>query len=208
MESDEPKEEAPKRAWQIEKAKLIVVEGKDDKVFFEAMLEHLMSKNEIQVAMINGKSSYEKKLQGLVNSPDFQRIKSLGLVRDADDNAVCAFESMRNAVERIEFPNPEDKPHISFFVLPDAVSRGKLETMLLRAADIDPAMKCVNEYFGCLKKCGASLPSDEEKAKIQVFIASRPKVPEHLGLAAHQGCWQWNNAVFEPLKDFISLLLH
>jgi hypothetical protein len=78
-----------------------------------------------------------------------------------------------------------------------------LEDLCLRAVAQDPAMLCVKQYFKCLQQQGLSLPDNMSKAKVQVFLASRPKAGLRLGEAAQAGYWPWNENAFEQVRDFL-----
>ena len=78
----------------IESPCVLVVEGKDEEKFFAALLSH-MQVNTVQVIGIGGKTNLTPNLKGLVRTPSFGRVERLGVVRDADDDPVAAFESVR-----------------------------------------------------------------------------------------------------------------
>ena len=197
---------------------LLIVEGKDEELFFEALMKNL-GLTDIQILPIGGKTKLKENLRHLVNKvPDFDMVTSLGIVRDADDDPKAAFQSVSDALKKVKLPvpvsplipsigpNPRNlKYHIkvNVFIMPDENSLGDLEELCLRAVKTDPAMKCVVQYFYCLQHQGLSLPKQMSKAKVHVFLASRAEPDKRLGEAAKAGYWPWNHNAFEKIKNFL-----
>ena len=197
---------------------LLIVEGKDEELFFEALMKNL-GLTDIQILPIGGKTKLRENLRHLVNKvPDFDMVTSLGIVRDADDDPKAAFQSVSDALKEVKLPTPSNplipstgpnprnpKYHIkvNVFIMPDGNSFGDLEELCLRAVKTDPAMECVDEYFDCLKHKALALPKQMSKAKVHVFLASRIKPDKRLGEAAKAGYWPWNHNAFEKIKNFL-----
>ena len=197
---------------------LLIVEGKDEELFFEALIKNL-ELTDIQILPIGGKVRLRENLRHLVNkSSDFYLVTSLGIVRDADDDPKAAFQSVSDALKEVKLPTPSNplipstgpnprnpKYHIkvNVFIMPDGNSFGDLEELCLRAVKTDPAMECVDEYFDCLKHKALALPKQMSKAKVHVFLASRIKPDKRLGEAAKAGYWPWNHNTFEKIKNFL-----
>lgn len=80
-----------------------------------------------------------------------------------------------------------------------------LEDLCLQSVAGDPAMDCVEEYFGCLQKAGVS-PRNLPKAKMQAFLASREKAGLRLGEGAEKGYFDWENPTFNELREFLHSL--
>lgn len=78
-----------------------------------------------------------------------------------------------------------------------------LEDICLKAVAQDPAMFCVEQYFQCLQQQGLSVPSNTSKAKVQVFLASRPEAGKRLGEAAQAGYWPWDDEAFAQATTFL-----
>jgi hypothetical protein len=141
------------------------------------------------------------------------RIVSLGIVRDAErsGNPTDAFRSVCGALRGAGFAVPSQierfegsAPKVGILVLPDAARTGMLEDLCLRSVEDDPVMECINSYFDCVEEKSGSLPKNVPKARVQVFLASRPEYVPHLGLAAHKGYWKWNDRAFDHVKQFLS----
>ncbi|RMD58732.1 hypothetical protein D6833_12510, partial [Candidatus Parcubacteria bacterium] len=169
----------------------------------------------IQIMPIVGKEQLRPNLNALVLSPGFSQITSLSIVRDANANPVAAFQSVRDALRAANLPAPDHplkivggKPRVAVLILPGENSPGMLEDLCLKAVAEDPAMFCVEQYFKCLEQKRLSLPDNMSKAKVQVFLASRPRADLRLGEAAEKGYWPWDHDAFQMVKDFINMLVN
>jgi hypothetical protein len=196
-------------AVKIEKPNVLVVEGREEELFFGALIKHLELQN-IQIMPIGGKGKLRGNLKALAQSPGFSEVIFLGVVRDADANPDTAFQSVRDALQAAGLPTPEcpllpvgEKPRVAVLILPEVDAPGMLEDLCLRAIAQDPAVLCVEQYFKCLQQEGLSLPDNMSKAKVQVFLASRRKAGLRLGEAAQAGYWPWNENAFEQVRDFL-----
>lgn len=194
---------------EILKENLVLVEGHDEKLFFEALLRH-MGINSIQVLPIAGKDNLRPILKMLVASPRFSEVVSLGIVRDADNNPQGAFQSVCGALEIVNLPVPKFPllpngrgPQVTIMILPDGNTPGMLEDVCLRTVGEDSAMFCVEEFFNCLQKQNIPMPRNNSKARVQVFLGSRLEAGKRLGEAAQAGYWPWNHIAVEQIKNFL-----
>ena len=193
---------------------LLVVEGKEDERFFGALIRH-MGLEQIQIIAAEGKTQIRSRIRAIANAPKFVKtVVSLGVLRDADNNPLAAFQSVRDALEAVGLPSPDhplevvgDRPRVGILILPGD-SPGMLEDLCLASVAEDPAMPCVEQYFECLKQKEIPLPNNISKAKVQTFLASRPKAGLRLGEAAEAGYWPWDHEVFRTVKGFIERLIH
>ena len=194
---------------EITQPSLLVVEGREEELFFGALIKHLGLQH-IQVMGVGGKTNLRRNLKALTLSPRFAQVISLGVVRDANNNPGAAFQSVRDALHAVNLPAPEralmpagDSPQVFVMILPGEGSPGMLEDLCLRAVVQDPAMLCVERYFECLQQEDLSLPDNMSKARVQVFLASRRKARLRLGVAAQAGYWPWDKKAFEQVRNFL-----
>jgi hypothetical protein len=189
---------------------LLLVEGKDDAIFFKSMMEY-MGIDGIEIWNIEGKTQFRTRLSVLKMDMAFKSmVTSLGIVRDADDDPESALMSIKDALKASGFDVPDrsfisagSRPRVTFAILPDD-SPGMLESICLKSIESDPAMGCVDNYFECLKTTCQIEPKNIHKAKVQVFLASREKVGLDLRRAAQAGYWKFDHDVFAPVRDFLS----
>ena len=191
----------------ISGTKLLIVEGKDDKNFFSALNRHL-DLTEIQIMDIGGKTLLADNLQGLVRAPGFNRVVSVGVIRDADKNADGAFKSVCFALEGAHLGVPArpllpagGRPIVMAMIITEM-----LEDLCLRSVADDPAVACIEDYFQCIDKNLDRGPNNLSKAKVQAFLASRKRPVASVGLAAKKGYWPWGSPAFDEVKQFLTML--
>jgi len=194
---------------EIAKPNLLLVEGREDELFFGALVKHLGLQN-IQIMGIAGKTNLRRNLKALILSPRFTEVISLGVVRDANDDPSAAFQSVHDALQAVNLPAPGrplepagDSPQVTVMILPEEGAPGMLEDLCLKSVGQDSAMLCTAQYFQCLQQEGLTLPDNMSKAKVQVFLASRRKAGLRLGEAAQAGYWPWDEEAFERVRDFL-----
>lgn len=193
----------------ILKPKVLVAEGKDEENFFEALLKH-MCLHDIQVMGIGGKTQIRGRIKALINSPGFNNVISLGIIRDADDDPVAAFQSVCEALRNAGLPVPQrtlmpigNRPKVVVMILPKQNVPGMLEDLCLEAVQSDNAMPCVTQYFECLQAQDLNLPRNISKAKVHAFLASRSKPDLRLGEAAKKKYWPFDDNAFQQVKTFL-----
>lgn len=198
----------------IERPKVILVEGRDDRRFLEALLQHLDLAAEFQVILAEGVSNLRAVLKAAVEGASgSHQVEALGLIRDADSDPHAAFQSLENSLQKVGLsvpPRPGEvvagNPTVGVFIWPDCHSPGQLETLCLKAVSTEPALQCVDMYVKCLEREQETLPQPIEKARLHAFLASRNKPGLRLGEAAAKGYWPWSSPVFDPLKQFLRAL--
>lgn len=189
--------------------KLLLVEGVSDKYLFVALLEHL-GLTGIQVINYEGTSNLRPRLRAIESSPDFaDMVTSMGIVRDADNNATNAFESVHDALVAVGLPAPSQPlrfegriPQVAILIVPPGQSSGAIEDVCLASVASDRATPCVDAYIQCIEQVVTHTPSNQAKARLQAFLASR----ERPGLLLGQAAWPWEHAAFDPLKQLLRML--
>ena len=191
----------------------LIVEGRSDEEFFKALMRN-MKIDSIQTRRYDGKDKLRTFINVLKNQSGFNTIKSLGIVRDADNNTAGAFQSVCSALQNTGLNQPQKpgsfegtNPRIGVLILPDANTPGMLETLCLRSVADDPAMKCVDDYFNCVQEKLGFFPKTKDKSQAQAFMASRFETVWQLGEAAQKGYWQLDHTTFDHVKRFINGLL-
>jgi hypothetical protein len=199
-------------ALEIKHPKLLIVEGKEDELFFSAFCHHL-GLNDIQVLSIGGKTNLLRNLTALKKATNFSRVTALGIIRDADEDANAAFQSVCSALQHAGLPIPTKPmtpapghPRVLVMILPDNQSPGALEDICLKAIAGTPAMRCVDEFFCCLQRHHLPPPKNLSKAKVLAYLTSLPEPDKSLGQSAQAGYWNWDHPAFSDLKDFLRSL--
>lgn len=199
----------PQSPQPITYKKILLVEGHDAFQFFKALLRHLNLLSDIEIRNFGGVGDLDY-LGTLKITDGFDDVISLAIIRDAESNAVSAFDSVSSKLKQTGFDVPlkpmtstVGSPKISVFILPDCIGNGSLETICLQTVKNDPAMPCVDQFFTCIQNNGLSVPKNIQKANLHAFLSSRPRPHLLLGQAAHKGYWPWNHAALDLLKKFL-----
>jgi len=198
-----------KRPVAIEQPNLLLVEGKDEQGALGALLKH-MGLADMQVVPAGGKTLLADGLHGLTIATGFASVRSIGIVRDADDDSDAALRSVCHALSREGLPVPRaplvpaaGPPRVTVIILPGASRQGTLEDLCLEAVAGDPAFTCLGRYFDCLKEVGVRGPRNLSRAQMQVFLASRTEAGKRLGEAAQAGYLPLDAPAFDELKRFL-----
>lgn len=195
--------------FKVEKEKIIIVEGIDEKNVIQWYLDSI-HRDDVQLLPIGGKTQLSNNLSLLRKAPKFETIQSIAILRDADRNPAVAFQSVKDSLTQNGFIPPNTQlqfsngnPRVLVFVLPGETINGALEDILLKSEENNPIIHCVNEYFNCLKM-HQQLPDDIGKAKIHTLLASKHEDPaKRVGEAAQAGWWNWDHEAFQDLRDII-----
>ncbi len=196
---------------EISSKKLLLVEGKDEENFFQALLSIMAYDNKIQVIGVSGKGNFSSKFNTLVKAPNFSDVESIGFVRDADNNAKSAFESICSVLRTKNYVAPissglysNGNPRIGVFIMPDNKSCGMLEDLCLQSIKNLPINDCISDFIGCIPNKDKSFESS--KSKVQIYLSSKTPIVNNLGLGAQKKYWDFDNPCFNEIKEFIKNL--
>lgn len=197
-----------------------MVEGNDERNFFEAFTEHLQLPN-VQIQAFDGKDRLREFLETLAGVTDFQTVKRVGIVRDADESADAAFRSvgaaLRNANDAIrssgaEFPVPDrpeqlvgERPALNVMILPGEGQAGMLETLLCRTFVGDDVDRCIDRFFQCAEESGTRIERPD-KARARAYLATTPDPHLSVGVAAKRDRWDMNHGAFDGVRGFLRSL--
>jgi len=200
---------------EIQKDKLLLVEGNDDQNFFQKVIQEI-AVDSIQIIPMGGRDNFRTpNFKSVINTPGFREVKALGIVRDADGGAGNVFTSTCAALRECELPEPTQPMEITntslkvgILIVPPNVEKGEIEDLCLSSLKEYSEMGCIDNYFNCLKKklLPDKFPRDLSKARIQAFLASREESVPHLGIAAQKGYFPLNHSIFEEIKKFLKAL--
>jgi hypothetical protein len=188
----------------ITKTKLLLGEGREEEVFFGAFLKHLGLDGQVQVISYGGKAKLRSFLGTIPLTPGFAQLVSLGITRDADDNATAAESAVRDAITAARLPETLIVRH---FILPGGGRAGALEAVCLDAicATAPNTWACVESFDACLSANGTAPLSATERAKrhVQAWLSSLPTPGLRLGEAAQKGLLPFDAPAFVPLAEFL-----
>ena len=204
----------------IRKEVQLLVEGKDERNFFEAFAEHLSLGN-VQIQAFDGKNRLREFLVTLAGATAFRTVKSIGIVRDADDSADAAFQSVRTSLGNVndairssgvEFPVPDrperrvgERPALSVLILPGDGQKGMLETLLCKTFAGSGVDGCIDGFFRCAEESGSAIHRPD-KARARAYLATTPDPHVSVGVAAKRNRWKLDHGAFEGVKSFLTSL--
>ena len=196
------------------------MEGNDDRNFFQALVAHL-SVDDVSVRPYGGTGELKRYLRTLVVATGFDKLRSLGIVRDANGCAKSAFQSVQSGLRNADLPVPQKvaqpyeapermtngrkTPAVSVFVLPDCESPGSLETLLYQTLDCE-IDRCITNFLECAGDVDGNQPKNEDKARVFAYLATRERHRHSVGVAAKQGVWCFDHTAFRDLIDFVQSL--
>ena len=196
----------------IESEIQILVEGNDQRNFFEAFIDHLSLAN-IQIHNFGGVGQLRDFLEGLVDATGFQAVKSVGIVRDAETSAQAAFQSVQSSLRNAGLPvpnRPEERtdgsPAVTVLILPDNNRPGMLETLLNETFTNTPEEACINAFFECIEDSSGVPIQRPHKARAQAYLATKPEPHLSVGVAAKRDYWDLDHPIFDQLRQFLTAL--
>lgn len=177
------------------KTRLLLVEGRDDRMFFdklatqlEGKAQQVLDQHSFEILPFGGVHKLVNSLELLARDPRYDQITHIGIVRDSDYNT-DAFASVCSAIRRFNNQPPttnmpvpiqiliptQTTPHVSVLTMP-LDSDGTLESVVLEALRDDMIMTCVEDYFTCIQNTETNVDFAKNrlpKSKLAVFIAGK-----------------------------------
>lgn len=193
----------PTSPIHITQDRLLIVEGKDAENFLRAMVRHC-DRDNIQVLDYGGINELSRYLRTIVVSPDWSRVTTLGIIRDAETNAQSAMQSVRGAIAQVGISIDGADPRISTFIFPDGQRPGMLETLLCDSFADSRINDCIDEFFACCAEHAGVSVRRMEKARAHAYLATREDPHVSVGVAAQKDYWDLDHPAFEQLRGFIA----
>ena len=200
---------------ELNEPKQVIVEGNDDLRLFRSLASHLNIPN-IEVRHYGGIDNLRAFLRTLTTSPGFTSISSLAVVADANSSRENRVQKIQDALSNAGLPAPDapleidsdGSTQVAFLVVPHDRGSGMIEDVCLDSVKVDPVMECVDSYFECIERSGASGPRETwaAKARLHAFLASRERPDLRLGEAAEAGIWHLEGDAFGPLRQLLTMI--
>ena len=135
-------------------------------------------------------------------------MKTFGVIRDADNDAEGAFNSVCSVLEnnRLKPPNGHGEvskgmPKTGIFIIPNGKSPGMLETLCLSSVKFDGIKGCIDSFMNCINCLNETglykKPKNKEKARFRAFLAAMEEDTSSLGIAAQNliGIFHLTNSI-------------
>lgn len=200
-------------AREIDRHVQLLVEGNDERNFFEAFIEYMRLPTVVQIQVLYGKDRLRESLETLAGATGFRDVKSVGIVRDADDSAGAAFQSVRTALTQAGFPAPDrpeepagEGPSVSVLILPGDGANGMLETLLCRTFARTAVDRCIDGFFRCARE-SASPIHRPDKARARAYLATTGDPHLSVGVATKRNHWPLDHAAFDGVRRFLRSLV-
>jgi len=200
----------------LDKPALLFVEGTNDLHFFDRALKHLDIRDRVALRSYDGNDRLTAKLGDLADemSPTCP-IRRIAIMRDADDAAASAFQSVAAAIQARQWQAPtthgawrraREGWEVAGYILPDGQGQGELETLLYQALGADQITGCIDAFLDCLRANGAEIPTGHQQSKHRFFatVTALPKPDARFGTLAdmHPNTF-WSKPVFTSLLAFL-----
>lgn len=218
-----------KKPIRIKSKNLILCEGVDALYFLVSFLESteyrkwLEEEDGIQIIDFGGNSDLGRTLSILKIADNFDKVKSVLIVRDAETNYSDAISEIKKALNDNNFVVPNgvcekatnDKGiSIGFLLFPTCskeLSNGTLEDLCLNIIteeNKDKAKNIVNDYLNNMKKEGYTELKHLHKNVLHSYLQAKDKfVTMKLGEAARAGAFDFKSEELNSLVGFVGEMI-
>lgn len=202
-----PSERQERPPVPVALAKVLLVEGETPLHFFEALAKHLGIETQIEIRSFGGIKQLGAFLKTLASTAAFQeKVTSLGIARDCENNPVAAQNSMDAAIQAANID--AQKVTVSTALIPNTQNPGMIESLMMQSVQGSTVIPCIDAFFNCAVSTGLEIPQgmNRDKHIAQVYMAAHDHVQMPPGIAASRGLWPFNHAAFDDLKAFLNSL--
>ena len=197
---------------EIRSDRLLLVEGKNEVNLFNALIEQRIDTGAgVRIIDAGGVDKFPRNLMAIRTAArDRPLLRSIGVVRDADDDAAGAFGSVCDCLHDTGYAPPAvhgefsgAAPSIGVFIVPDGLEPGAMETLCRRSVEGTDAAKCVDAYLECLERHGAMKSNRPDKTFAHAWLAVTRNPVARVGEGALNGVWDFGSSTFAPLSRFL-----
>ena len=195
--------------------RLLLVEGRDEVNLFGALIRHRFGgerQSEIQVIDAGGRDRFPSNLNTIALMA--RNVLAIGAVRDADDDAGGAFQSICDHLCNAGYEPPtahggfsDAKPTVGVFIVPDGNTPGAIETLCKRSREGDAVSGCVEDYMSCLDGRGVIRSGKRDKTFAHAYLAAMDDPVARVGEGALRDVWDFDSNAFADLSAFLRELL-
>lgn len=215
---------------KIQKSHIILCEGRDEERFLISWLNsqdiishYSVFSSDIQVVNFGGNDELQQKLQLLTHLSGFDEIvKSILIVRDAEQNVGTAIAQIQNALKSNHFNVPQSPgkwedanldssdvkiAYLLFPSLTDDPTNGTLEDLcasILSESSSNNILKKVDDFFITLENHQLRTFPHKFKSRIHTYFSITDKyVSLKIGEAADAGAFDWESDEFNYIKSLL-----
>jgi hypothetical protein len=198
---------------RIEKPIAVAVEGADFLYLLLSQIQDVQEFRNIQLFDFGSVDSLQGWLRVFKSSPEFSRLHTLAIIRDAEDNADQAVSAIQQALRSNLLPVPSaclelasGTPNIGFLVVPHGSANGCIENSLLLACQSQANLPCVEQFLECVDN-PARNDNWRAKVKVHALIAASENPTSTLGESARAGLWNFSAPSLQVIVDFFRSLV-
>lgn len=190
----------------------LLVEGKDFLNFACAELQDL-GRRDVEVQDFGGVTELRQFLAGFVRTPGFSDVQSVGIMRDAENSAAAAFQSIKAACAAADLPVPErpgkrqgSRPSVTVLIVPTDQQSGMLETLLWRTVSRTSEAACVEDFLACVERIPDRKIVRRDKARMHAWIATQKHPEVSVGVAARKKYLRLDHSALSGVREFLQAL--
>ena len=166
----------------------------------------------IQIHDFGGVTELRDYLKSLRGISGYDGVMKLGIIRDAEQSARSAFESIQHSLQDAALDIPEEprtassgRPAVSVLILPDGVSEGSLESLLWQSVEADPRARCIDDYVACMELQNMTV-ARSDKVRVLAWLAAQRRPTDSIGVAARMRRWDPMHQSFADMRLFLEEL--
>ena len=193
---------------------ILIVEGYSDLHFYAAFLHYLGKLSGVFIKTFDGKRKIlsHEILSTYLSERLLAEKKSIGIILDADDNPAGTVTAISSRLKDItgrelhEGTWEEGSPKLGFFVAPDAITKGEIETLTWNAFPSDPKhseMKIAAQEFHQKMETLGWKSKSPDKGRIGAFLSAAYDEDPRLGPGAREKLFDFNAPGFTRLRHFL-----
>jgi len=207
-------------------ARILIVEGYSDLLFFAEALEWLKNPSGVFIKDLGGSGNFKRDrpelrkhhilrrstLETFLAPPLLAQKTAIGVVVDADTDAAATSQKLEAVLSAITGQTVTTgawtvgPPRIGLFVVPGAGRQGEIETLVWEAWANDPAnagsRTCVEGFLACMDQHGRTAHSPD-KGRIGALLSVLSDEDPRLGPGARDGAFDFARPELQPLLDFL-----
>jgi hypothetical protein len=195
---------------------LLLVEGADAGYFCMYACKAYKLEN-IQVVDFGGNEDLNQNLSILKLLPGYENVPALGILRDAEKDAMAAIRSVQSSLQKNDLPIPvcpyefcQEDVGIVFGIFPGSdrggvYENGTLEDLCIGSVEADENWECVDTYIKCVQR--KETLKHIHKARLYTYLAGKEGYAGcKLGEAAKKGVWDWGSVKFNKFRTMLEVL--
>lgn len=211
----------------IKHKNVILCEGRDELKFLNCFLRSIKGGEEgnnpvkeIDVFNFDGINDLNLYLKAFINTPGFNMIENLLIIRDAERSVQSATDSIKSSVSKNGMSAPKSAGmwqesggiNVGFLLFPQLDSdpvEGTLEDLCLKIIKedylADAVLSEIEDTMGKLKTAGIREFPHEFKTKLHSFFSLTDRfVGLKIGEAADAGAFDWDSPELDGLRKMIT----